>query len=40
VVLVVLAAGSVLAGYVGVPHALEAANALGAWLQPSFRHAR
>ncbi|HYS25717.1 MAG TPA: NADH-quinone oxidoreductase subunit L [Vicinamibacterales bacterium] len=34
--LVVLALGSVLAGYVGVPHALGGSNALGAWLAPSF----
>jgi NADH-quinone oxidoreductase subunit L len=34
--LIVLALGSVLAGYVGVPHALGGSNALGAWLEPSF----
>jgi NADH-quinone oxidoreductase subunit L len=34
--LVVLAIGSVLAGYVGVPAALGGHNALGAWLAPSF----
>jgi NADH-quinone oxidoreductase subunit L len=34
--LVVLAIGSVLAGYAGVPGALGGHNALGAWLQPSF----
>jgi NADH-quinone oxidoreductase subunit L len=34
--LVVLALGSVLAGYVGVPAALGGHNALGAWLAPSF----
>ena len=34
--LVVLALGSVLAGYLGVPHALGGNNALGAWLAPSF----
>ena len=34
--LIVLAIGSVLAGYVGVPHALGGHNALGAWLAPSF----
>src|SRR5258705_6659500 len=34
--LVVLALGSVLAGYIGVPHALGGSNALGAWLAPSF----
>jgi len=34
--LVVLAIGSVLAGYAGVPHAIGGNNALGAWLAPSF----
>ena len=34
--LVVLALGSVLAGYVGVPHALGGNNALSTWLAPSF----
>jgi NADH-quinone oxidoreductase subunit L len=34
--LVVLAIGSVFAGYVGVPAALGGHNALGAWLAPSF----
>jgi NADH-quinone oxidoreductase subunit L len=34
--LIVLAIGSVLAGYVGVPHALGGHNALGEWLHPSF----
>jgi NADH-quinone oxidoreductase subunit L len=34
--LVVLAIGSVLAGYVGIPAALGGHNALGAWLAPSF----
>jgi NADH-quinone oxidoreductase subunit L len=34
--LVVLALGSVLAGYVGVPHALGGHNQLAAWLAPSF----
>jgi NADH-quinone oxidoreductase subunit L len=34
--LIVLAIGSVLAGYVGVPHALGGHNALAAWLEPSF----
>jgi NADH-quinone oxidoreductase subunit L len=34
--LVVLALGSVLAGYVGVPGALGGSNRLGAWLAPSF----
>jgi NADH-quinone oxidoreductase subunit L len=36
-VLIVLALGSVLAGYVGVPHALGGHNALGAWLAPAMR---
>jgi NADH-quinone oxidoreductase subunit L len=34
--LVILAIGSVLAGYIGVPHALGGHNALGEWLAPSF----
>ena len=34
--LIVLALGSVLAGYVGVPHALGGQNVLGTWLAPSF----
>ena len=34
--LIVLAIGSVLAGYVGVPHALGGHNALGEWLHPAF----
>jgi NADH-quinone oxidoreductase subunit L len=34
--LVVLAIGSVLAGYVGIPHGLGGHNALGEWLAPSF----
>jgi len=34
--LVVLALGSILAGYVGVPHALGGHNNLGAWLTPVF----
>ena len=36
VALVVLALGSVLAGYAGIPRALGGHNALGAWLAPSF----
>ena len=35
-VLIALAVGSVLAGYVGVPHALGGHHQLGAWLAPSF----
>jgi NADH-quinone oxidoreductase subunit L len=34
--LIVLAIGSVLAGYVGVPHALGGHNQLAAWLEPAF----
>jgi NADH-quinone oxidoreductase subunit L len=34
--LVVLALGSVLAGYIGIPHALGGHNLLGAWLEPAF----
>jgi NADH-quinone oxidoreductase subunit L len=34
--LVVLAIGSVLAGYVGVPHALGGSNALATWLEPAL----
>jgi NADH-quinone oxidoreductase subunit L len=36
VALVVLALGSVLAGYLGVPQALGGGNAIGSWLAPSF----
>jgi len=35
--LIVLALGSVLAGYVGVPHALGGENRLATWLAPSFQ---
>jgi NADH-quinone oxidoreductase subunit L len=35
-VLVVLAAGSILAGYVGVPHALGGSNRIEGFLEPSF----
>jgi NADH-quinone oxidoreductase subunit L len=35
-VLVVLAIGSVLSGYIGIPHALGGHNALGTWLEPAF----
>ncbi len=34
--LIVLAVGSVAAGYIGVPHALGGHNTLGEWLRPSF----
>ncbi len=37
--LIVLAIGSVFAGYVGIPHALGGHNALGEWLAPSFHAA-
>ena len=37
--LIVLAVGSVLAGYIGVPHALGGHNQLAAWLAPSFQAA-
>ena len=36
IALIVLAIGSVAAGYIGVPHALGGHNALHAWLEPSF----
>jgi len=36
VTLIVLAIGSVAAGWIGVPHALGGHNALGAWLEPAF----
>ena len=35
--LIVLAVGSILAGYVGVPHALGGHNSLAEWLRPSFQ---
>ena len=35
--LIVLALGSVLAGYLGVPPAIGGHNALGAWLEPAFQ---
>ena len=35
--LIVLAIGSVLAGYIGIPHALGGHNALGEWLSPAFQ---
>ena len=34
--LIVLAIGSVMAGWIGVPHALGGHNELHAWLQPAF----
>ena len=34
--LIVLAVGSVLAGYIGLPHALGGSNRLEQWLEPSF----
>jgi NADH-quinone oxidoreductase subunit L len=36
IALVLLALGSVLAGYIGVPHALGGSNRLGVWLDPAF----
>jgi NADH-quinone oxidoreductase subunit L len=36
IALIVLAIGSVLAGYIGVPHALGGHNMLAAWLEPAF----
>jgi NADH-quinone oxidoreductase subunit L len=35
--LIVLALGSVLAGYIGVPHVLGGENRLAVWLEPSFQ---
>jgi NADH-quinone oxidoreductase subunit L len=34
--LIVLAIGSIAAGYIGVPHALGGENRLAAWLEPAF----
>jgi NADH-quinone oxidoreductase subunit L len=34
--LIVLAVGSVAAGYIGIPHALGGHNVLGTWLAPAF----
>ena len=34
--LIVLTLGSILAGYVGLPHALGGSNRIEAWLEPSF----
>jgi NADH-quinone oxidoreductase subunit L len=34
--LIILAVGSVVAGYVGIPHALGGRNGLGTWLEPAF----
>ena len=34
--LILLAAGSIAAGYIGIPHALGGHNTLGAWLEPAF----
>jgi NADH-quinone oxidoreductase subunit L len=36
IALIVLAIGSVAAGYIGVPHALGGHNSLAAWLAPAF----
>ena len=35
-VLIVLAAGSIFAGYAGVPHALGGSNRIERFLEPSF----
>jgi NADH-quinone oxidoreductase subunit L len=35
-VLILLAVGSIGAGYIGIPHALGGSNALHAWLEPVF----
>jgi len=35
--LIVLAVGSILAGYIGIPHALGGHNSLGVWLEPAFQ---
>jgi NADH-quinone oxidoreductase subunit L len=35
--LIVLAVGSILAGYIGIPHALGGHNVLHAWLEPAFQ---
>jgi NADH-quinone oxidoreductase subunit L len=35
--LIALTVGSVLAGYIGLPHALGGSNRLEAWLEPSFK---
>ena len=37
--LIVLAIGSVAAGWIGVPHAIGGHNELGAWLEPAFARA-
>ena len=34
--LIVLAIGSVAAGWIGIPHAIGGHNELGAWLEPAF----
>ncbi len=36
IALVLLAVGSVFAGYIGIPHALGGHNAIGTWLEPAF----
>jgi NADH-quinone oxidoreductase subunit L len=38
--LIALTVGSVLAGYIGLPHALGGSNRLEAWLEPSFHAPR
>jgi NADH-quinone oxidoreductase subunit L len=36
IALIVLAVGSVAAGWIGIPHAIGGHNELGAWLEPAF----
>ena len=36
IALIVLAIGSVAAGWIGIPHAIGGHNELGAWLEPAF----
>jgi NADH-quinone oxidoreductase subunit L len=36
--LIVLAIGSVVAGWIGIPHALGGHNSLGTWLEPAFAY--
>ncbi len=36
IALIVLAIGSVAAGWIGIPHALGGHNQLHAWLEPAF----
>jgi NADH-quinone oxidoreductase subunit L len=36
IALILLAVGSITAGFIGIPHALGGHNVLGVWLEPSF----